>query len=160
MFENLLEKIPVILVVESRDDVYARLQEMLAEEGVAVERARCAASVPSRINRLQPDLILIHAELPYESGWLIACKLTFSHPGQNVWLYGAQDTERIGLRQHVCGVGAYVAYGGVLPRLIEQVQQSVRRWWRADTLRSASPVRSAQRLRRQAAAFDRMSCGS
>jgi len=145
MFENSVRKMPVVLIVDFRDEVYASLRETLREEGMMVERAKFEAAVPAAINRLRPDLILIHAAMPYESGWLIACKLTFSHPGQAVWLYGAQSTERITLRQRICGVETFLACGGALPQLTEQVRQAVRRRWGTNPARSASPAAPRER---------------
>jgi len=146
MFENSVrKKIPVVLIVEFRDEVYASLRAVLRQEGMVVERARFEATVPAGINRLRPDLILIHAAMPYESGWLIACKLTFSHPGQAVWLYGAQNTAQVALRQRVCGVETFIACGGALPQLAEEVRQALRSRWGANPPRSATPAAPRER---------------
>jgi DNA-binding response OmpR family regulator len=140
MLKNSLRK---MLIVEFRDEVYADLQAMLREMGVAVERATYEATVPAIINRLKPDLVLIHEEMPYESGWLIACKLAFSHPGQAVWLYGARSSDRLAQRQRVCGVDEFIAYGGVLSRLAEQLREAVWRWRKGAS--SPSPAARCER---------------
>lgn len=123
---------PTVLIVEFRDEVYASLEATMVDEGFVVQRVRFGSAVPARINRLKPQLVLISAEMPYESGWLVACKLMFSHPRQVVWLYGARDKDRIAQRQSICGVDQFIAYGGVLRRLIEQLRQEARRWWAAN----------------------------
>ena len=119
---------PTVLIVEFRDEVYAALETMLREENIVPARAACETTVGAQINRLAPGLVLIYDRMPYETGWLIACKLAFSHPEQPVWLYGAWQPDRLAQRQLVCGVERFISYEGILPRLAERLRQAVRVW--------------------------------
>jgi len=78
---------PTVLLVEHRDEVFARLAADLALAGVRVVRAECALEAVWQYCTLRPKLVVANVDLPCQSGWLLAAKLGLAEPRAHTWLY-------------------------------------------------------------------------
>jgi CheY-like chemotaxis protein len=101
---NRRKRRPCVLVVEFRDEVYVALRSLLEAEGLSVVRATRGAEVAAKTRDLAPHLVLIYADMPDESGWLIACKLRFGLNSGPLWLYTARWPRCLADRQKATGV--------------------------------------------------------
>lgn len=81
-----------ILLVEHRDEVFARLAGDFAAMGIWVERACNAAEAFCRFACCSPDLMIANAHMPYEGGWLLAAKLRLIRPAARIWLYSPRPS--------------------------------------------------------------------
>ena len=113
------------LVVEFRDEVYAGLKVVMEEAGIIVKRAIDGLAIASTLNCTVPDLILINEDSPYGSGWLITYKVRLARYNGPVWLYGPRPP-RYQISRNFCGVDVIIEYGGVLSRLLSDVEKRTR----------------------------------
>lgn len=105
-----------VLLVEHRDEVFARLASDFAAMGIRVERASCKAEVFRCLARCSPDLMIANAHLPDEGGWLLTAKLRLSRPTTCVWLYAPRPQSPeydYGLAEFL-GVAELIHYQGDL----------------------------------------------
>lgn len=110
-----------VLVVEYRDEVFARIEADLAAWGIRVLRAPSAAEARRADSSAPADLVLVHADLLDESGWLLACKLRFARPEARIWVYTPRSTTREAILAEFIGVEETIAYRGDLPRLSAEI---------------------------------------
>lgn len=110
-----------VLVVEHRDEVFARIQADLAAWGIRVERATGAEEARRHYCRRPTGLILVHADLPDETGWLFACKLRLGRPAARIWVYTPRRTTKELVLAEFIGVEETIAYGGDLLRLAAEI---------------------------------------
>lgn len=116
-----------VLLVEYRDEVFARLASDLAAMGVWVERASNAAEASQRFAHCPPDLMIVNADMPDESGWLLAGKLRLVRPTAHVWLYAPRSSGFDHGLAHFLGVAEVVHYDGDLFWLAEEIRSRVAR---------------------------------
>ncbi|MGO8688828.1 MAG: response regulator [Thermoguttaceae bacterium] len=76
-----------ILLVEHRDEVFARIASDLAAGGILVQRVSRGAEASRIFARSAVDLVLVNAELPDESGWLLSKKLRMLDAEACIWIY-------------------------------------------------------------------------
>lgn len=110
-----------MLVVEHRDEVFARIEADLAAWGIQVQRAAGAEEATRLYYRRPMELVLIHTDLPDETGWLFACKLRFAWPAARIWAYTPRWTVRESALAEFIGVEEVIAYGGDLQRLAAEL---------------------------------------
>lgn len=82
-----LRRIKRVLLVEYRDEVFARLSTDLGEAGLQVERVCTGHGVRRRFARHRPELVIANMDTPDESGWLMVSKLRLEAPATRIWLY-------------------------------------------------------------------------
>lgn len=82
-----VRRIKTVLLVEYRDEVFARLSTDLAEAGLQVERVCFAHGVRQHFASHRPELAIVNMDTPDESGWLLASKLRLGAPATRIWLY-------------------------------------------------------------------------
>lgn len=109
------------LVVEPRDEVFARIEADLAAWEILVQRATSAEEARRLYYREPTELVVIHADLPDETGWLFACKLRLTWPSARVWVYTPRCTAKELVLAEFIGVEEVIAYGGDLQRLAAEV---------------------------------------
>ncbi len=85
--ECIPESLPTTLLVEQRDEVFARIATDLAEFGMRVVRAKSATEALKLSGKYKPRLIVAHVNLQDQSGWLLAGKLGFVDRRIHIWLY-------------------------------------------------------------------------
>ena len=110
-----------MLVVEHRDEVFARIDSDLAAWGIRVQRAAGGEEARRLYYRRPMELVLIHTELPDETGWLFACKLRLAWPAVRIWAYTPRWTARESVLAEFIGVEEIIAYGGDLQRLATEI---------------------------------------
>ena len=81
-----------ILLVEYRDEVFARIAADLAATGVVVQRAGNGAEASRVHARRGVNLLLVNADLPDGSGWLLSSKLRMVDPEVSIWIYTPRAT--------------------------------------------------------------------
>lgn len=109
------------LVVEHRDEVFARIEADLAAWGVQAQRATSAEEAMCLYTARPLELVLAHSDLPDDTGWLFACKLRFACPTARIWLYTPRCTTREQVLAEFIGVEEVLAYGGDVQRLSAEV---------------------------------------
>ena len=87
-----IERQPTALLVEQRDEVFARIATDLAESGMRVIRARSVTEALRLCGTYDPTLVVANLEQSDQSGWLLAGKLRFIDERIRVWLYHSQST--------------------------------------------------------------------
>lgn len=81
-----IEPIISILLVEYRDEVFARLAGDFLNLGLSVQRAATPEEAHEHVAHLRSHLIVMNRDLVGESGWLMVSK--WCHPaGRRIWLY-------------------------------------------------------------------------
>lgn len=115
------ESQPTILLVEHRDEVFARLATDIAEFGFRVIRAKSAIETMKLYDKHKPTLIVGNVDLPDQSGWLMTAKLRLSDRGIRVWLYQRQPSNYGQEIAEFLKVDALLPYRGDLLSLSEQV---------------------------------------
>lgn len=86
-----VRRIKSVLLVEYRDEVFARLSSDLAEAGLRVERVCTGHGVRRHLARHRPELVIANMDTPDESGWLMASKLRLGSPATRIWLYAPRS---------------------------------------------------------------------
>jgi len=112
---------PTALLVEHRDEVFARLATDLAEAGMRVVRAKSAIGALKLYARYAPSLVLANVDLPDQSGWLLTAKLRFVDPDVPVWLYYPRSSPRQTRAAAYLAVGELLDYGGDLLGLSDAI---------------------------------------
>ncbi len=110
---------PAVLLLEHRDEVFARLATDLAEAGVTVVRAATAWSALRACSRRRFDLVIANADPPVYGGWQLAEDLPKRRPTACLWLYECHKTAIDVSRAKACGVAELIAYSGDLLSLSE-----------------------------------------
>ena len=106
-----------VWLVEYRDEVFARLAADLTEAGLQVERALCAACTSRMYARFRPDLLVVNADLPDGSGWLLTAKLRMTFPKPHILLYAPWPLPDAVAMAEFVGADRLIAYEGDLYRL-------------------------------------------
>ena len=78
-----------VLLIEHRDEVFARLATDLQSFGCVVDRATTVTEAVNYCCHQKRALIFCHRDFSEESGWLIASKLHFLAPLAKIWLYAS-----------------------------------------------------------------------
>ena len=105
---------PTVLLVEHRDEVFARIATDLAACGTRVIRAASAADALKLCGRYEPTWVIANVDLPDQSGWLLAGKLRFVDRRLRIWLYQPRSTSYDQGVAHYLRVDELLDYGGDL----------------------------------------------
>ncbi len=116
---------PTALLVEHRDEVYARIATDMAETGMHVIRAKSAVEALKLFGRCAPTHVVANLDLPDQSGWLLACKLRFCQPDIQVWLYQADSSSYSGTMAKYLQINEVLNYGGDLLGLSETIVEMI-----------------------------------
>lgn len=82
-----LRDIPSVVLLEYREDVLIRLTADLAARGVRVTQATNATQAIRQYVVRPTDVLIVNADCPHESAWLLASKLHLTHPTARIWIY-------------------------------------------------------------------------
>ncbi|OHB84081.1 MAG: hypothetical protein A2V98_10630 [Planctomycetes bacterium RBG_16_64_12] len=110
-----------LLLVEHRDRVFARLAAELTAMGMRVVRATGAREAIRRYVDRPTDLLVVHADLPGESAWLLSAKLRLTHPAAHIWVYGRRLSAFDVAAANFLMVDELIEYQGGLSRLSEEI---------------------------------------
>lgn len=106
-----------VLLVEYRDEVFARLAADLTEVGLRVERAVCVASASKACVRSPAELLVVNVVLPDGSGWLLTARLRLASATSRIWLYVPWPSPDAMAMAEYVGADGLIAYDGDLFRL-------------------------------------------
>jgi carbon storage regulator CsrA len=120
--------IPVVLLVEHRDEVFARLAADIRAVGLRVCRAVCSKDAWRQYHRRRVDLLVTSVFLATESGWLLAAKMRLLSADLPIWLYTPSHApDGKGLAEFT-GIDQRIYYGGDLWTLSAEIQGLLRGW--------------------------------
>lgn len=114
-----------VLIVEGDREKRLALKSLFGEQGLAASTVPLGAIVGREVLRCKPNLILINAKMPDQSGLLIACKLRLMGIRQAIWIY-AENADRvwdIDLKQFK--LDNIILYGGWFPTLVQQLRSQL-----------------------------------
>ncbi len=121
------EKLPVRrrLVLAYADSVHAaRSGRHFRRQGWQVHPAGTAAEARRLTAALDPDLVVLDADLPDESGWLVCAKLRLGQPDRKIILVNRQyDPEKIRLGDFV-GAAAVLTRDGLLAAILDEMMET------------------------------------
>jgi len=125
---NAISPRPRVLIVEYQDEIYGALETVLEEAGCEVARAATSDSVLTVVNCLTPSLIIINADMPDQSGWLIAAKLRLSNCRDQVWLYLASPSLSPASWQSLAGVDKVIEYDAIFTQCLQTFEHEAFDW--------------------------------
>lgn len=113
---------PVAFVVESRDEVYARLAGDLIEGGYRVVRALTVTDALKACGKYQPQLIVAKIDVSSVT-WQMAPKMVLLDSGTRVWLYDHAIEVHDYAMADFLGIEHLIEYEGDLLRLSTRIRQ-------------------------------------
>ncbi len=109
--------VPVVVLVEHRDDVFDRLTKCFTAAGLRVARATSAAEAIKHYVSEHADLLVINADRPVESAWLLSAKLRLTHPAARIWVYIFQPSTLDVAAANLLAIEELIEYGGKVAEL-------------------------------------------
>lgn len=114
---------PTALLVEHRDEVFARIATDIAQCGMRVIRATSAIEALKLFGTCQPTMVVANVDLPDQNGWMLAGKVRFIDSDVRIWVYQpASEPGDDGMAQWL-EVDELLDYGGDLLGLSETIVQ-------------------------------------
>lgn len=110
-----------VVLVERRDDVFDRLASDLAATQVRIVRASCSIAARRRYLQTQASLLLVNADQPGESTWLLAAKLRLTHPAVRIWAYKCKSSRSDIVAARFLKVDELIEHLGDLSRLSREI---------------------------------------
>jgi len=123
------ESLPTALLVEHRDEVFARIATDMAEFGLRVVRAKSAREAMQFCGTHEPVLVVANVDLSDHSGWLLAGKLRFVDRHNRIWLYQAQSSNYDLGMVNFLNIDELLDYQGDLLGLSETIVDLMTDWW-------------------------------
>jgi DNA-binding response OmpR family regulator len=102
----------------------AALEEQLRQQGWTVHRAASCAKARRLACRHLPDALILPADSPDESGWLVCAKLVRAQPRMRVVLVGERTPFAVQFARFV-GATALVPPGTSAEELVARVEGAV-----------------------------------
>src|SRR5713101_7428115 len=100
-----------ILIVESQNDFALSMASVLKGAGYQTAMANSAADAQRELQKRRPDLVVLRAELPDQSGFVLCGQIKKGRFGQALpVLLLSSDVGKDGLTEHSQGTGAADAY--------------------------------------------------
>ena len=115
-----------VLLVEHRDEIFARLQLDLSRLGIGVYRATYPEEVFRVHSRIPIEVTICNSGLPQASLWLTTAKLRLQDRSTRVWTFMANPTRDDREWAQLLGIERIITYGGNLFELTERVQDALR----------------------------------
>ena len=112
-----------VLLVEHRDEVFARIAADMAEAGMYVARAESAEAALKLAGGCKPALLVANIDLPDQSGWLLAAQLPFVNPNIRMWVYQSASSASDEGMARFLHIDQLLEYGGDLFGLSEAIIQ-------------------------------------
>lgn len=119
--------LPTVLLVEHRDEVFARLATDMAEFGMRVIRAKSATEALELYDTYDPVLLVGNVDLPAQSDWVMTAKLRLFGHLIHIWLYQCHFTNYGRGIAKFLGADAPLAYHGDLLGLSESILNRMNR---------------------------------
>ena len=110
-----------VLLVESRDDVFSCLAAVFVTAGLRVARAKSPTEAIRRYVRNPAGLLVVNADQPNQSAWLLAAKLRLTHPVACIWVYSRHpSTSDVGVANFLM-IDELIDFEGDLSCLTDEV---------------------------------------
>jgi DNA-binding response OmpR family regulator len=109
-----------MVIVQPHSPQASLLSRLFRRHGWEVHQRSGGPEARRLVAALHPDMVILAADLPAESGWLTAAKIMLERPAQRVILIGpaSADNERL-----ADFLGAtYLMHGEVVPFFAEELQ--------------------------------------
>jgi len=119
---------PRILLVEYRDEVQSALKDVLGDSGCEVTCSEPGEHVLAAANRSTPHLIMINADMPDQSGWLLAAKLRFGRFRGQIWLYSSRQKSSESGWAEFAEVDRFIEHYASLRHLLESAGRQIVDW--------------------------------
>ena len=128
--------VPVVVLVEHRDEVFNRLKDCFTTAGFCVTRVRnsaeavkCYVSKPANLLVINADAsaksawlqAAINADASAESAWLLAAKLRLTHPAARIWAYIRQSSTFDVEAANLLAIEELIEYQGKVEQLEAKV---------------------------------------
>jgi hypothetical protein len=106
-----------VLLVEYRDEVFARLAADLSDVGLRIHRVLSTASAAEAQVHRPAELFVVNVDWPDGGGWLLAAKLRLLSAASRIWLYAPWPLpDAVAMAEYI-GADGIIAYEGDLFRL-------------------------------------------
>lgn len=116
---------PTALLVEHRDEVFARIATDMAQCGMRVIRATSAIEALKLFGTYEPTTLVANVDLPDQNGWMLAGKVRFIDSDVRIWVYQPEsEPDDDGMAQWL-EVDELLDYGGDLLGLSETIVQLI-----------------------------------
>src|SRR6476469_1107799 len=100
-----------VLIVEPQNEFALSMAAVLKTAGYQTATATSAADAQRELEKRRPDLVVLRAELPDQSGFVLCGNIKKGKWGQNLRvLLLSSDVGQDGLTQHAQGPGAADGY--------------------------------------------------
>ena len=130
---------PTLILVEHRDEVYARLAADLARFEVDLVRTESVDDARLLVSRCDSALVIVNRDVPDHSGWVLADKLR-SIPHVEVWMYFPQASTYAKVLAEFQRVTELIAYHGDLFALSDLLMERLQDWRNAAAFAPGLPV--------------------
>lgn len=117
-------KIPApttVLSVEKRDEVFAGLANGLSMAGLWTVQARNGTDAIRQYVRQPTALLVVNADHPAESAWLLVAKLHLTHPAARLWAYKRRLSPPDVSAAKFLNVDELIEYRDDLSRLTQEI---------------------------------------
>ena len=114
-----------VVLVEHRGAESAALKTVLARGGCEVKCAASSEAVFVAASRFAPTLIIINADMPDQSGWLIAAKLRLGNYREQMWLYVSQQPCATANWKEFAGVDKVIKHDALFTQFLQTVEQEI-----------------------------------
>lgn len=115
-----------VLLIEHRDEVFARLQRDLYQLGIGTYRATSPEEVFRVHFRIDIRLTLANSGLPDSSIWLTTAKLHLQDRQARIWAYLLNPTSQNRFWAQLVGIEKVISYDGSLFQLSDAVHHALR----------------------------------
>lgn len=119
--DNEAEQQPTAILVEYRDEVFARIAADMTHLGMRVVRANSATEALKLCGAYRPSLVVANVDLPDQNGWLLAGKLQFVDQQIRIWLYQSNATSHAEGMGDIVRVHQLIDYDGDLLGLSDTI---------------------------------------
>lgn len=137
--DQMLSASQTVILVEHRDEVFARLAADIEQFGNVVVRAESVAEALRLIGRRDLTLVIANRDLPEQSGWVLADKFSQIAPHIEAWLYMPQASMYAEILARFLKVTEMLIHEGNLFSLATSVTQRL-----ADRRQLSSPRKEAR----------------
>lgn len=118
---------PTVIIVEYRDEVYARLAADIARFEVDIIRTESVESTRLLVSRCDSALVIANRDLPEHSGWLLAEKVR-RMPHVELWMYLPCASKYASVLAEVQQVSELIEYRGDLFMLSDLLLNRFEDW--------------------------------
>jgi CheY-like chemotaxis protein len=119
------QDMPTVLLVENRDDVFAVLADALTKGGVQTTRVRYATQAIRLYVECPTDRIVLSAEQPYESAWLLTAKLQLSVPTARICVHMSRVSALDVATSTLLGVDKPIESNGDISKLAAKILEEL-----------------------------------